>query len=87
MNLVDRTIATLNLKSVRKLSELCKVSEKTITGWKKKLPSNGEVLLNLFLENHTLKKEVEKSKAFKKYLREYFDEDNEDLDKNIGEIS
>lgn len=71
MNLVDFTIKTLGIGTVRELSKLCKVSEKTITGWKKNLPPNGEVLLNLFLENYALKKEVEKSKAFKKSLREY----------------
>lgn len=71
MNLVDETIKTLDIGTVRALSKLCKVSEKTITGWKKKLPANGEVLLNLFLENHALKIEIEKSKHFRKSLREY----------------
>jgi len=74
MNLVDKTIETLGIGTVRELSNLCSVSEKTITGWKKNLPPNAEVFLNLFLQNHKLKNELEKSKAFKKSLKEYIED-------------
>lgn len=74
MNQVEQTMEIIGIKTVRELAELCKVSEKTITGWKKNLPPNGEVLLNLFVENHKLKVELEKSDTFKRSIREYLKE-------------
>jgi len=47
MNLVEQTMQILQIKTVRELSNICKVSEKTITGWKKKIPPIGEAFLAL----------------------------------------
>lgn len=74
MNLVEQAQQVLGIKTVRELAQLCKVSEKTITGWKKNLTPNAEVLLNLFLENYELKKQVEKSQIFKQSLKEYLED-------------
>lgn len=71
MNLVEETKRTIGLKTLRELSMLSKVSEKTLTGWKKKLPSYGEAILTLLIENHKLKQELEISRNYKRALGEF----------------
>jgi hypothetical protein len=71
MNLVEKTMETLGLKTLAELSRLSKVSEKTLTGWKKNLPSYAEAILNLLIENHNLKKELQVARDYKKAVAEF----------------
>lgn len=66
MNLVEETMEILGLKTLADLSRLSKVSEKTLTGWKKNLPSYAEAILNLLIENHRLKQELQEARDYKK---------------------
>lgn len=68
MNLVEETMEILGLKTLADLSRLSKVSEKTLTGWKKNLPSYAEAILNLLIENHNLKQELHEAREYKKAL-------------------
>ena len=71
MSSVEETMKIIGVKTVRELASICKVSEKTVTGWKKNLPSYGEAILTLIVENYDLKKELEASRSYKKALNEF----------------
>jgi len=71
MNPVEETMEIIGVKTLRELSVLSKVSEKTLTGWKKNLPTYGKAILHLLVENHNLKKELQIAKDYKKALAEF----------------
>lgn len=71
MNLVEETMEILGLKTLAELSRLSKVSEKTLTGWKKSLPSYAEAILNLLIENHKLKQDLQEAIEYKKALNNF----------------
>lgn len=70
MSEVDKAMETIGVKTVREFASMCRVSEKTVTGWKKKLPPLGKAIVELYLENHTLKLELKKMQKIRSALRE-----------------
>lgn len=69
-NDVETAMEILGIKTVREFASVCRVSEKTMTGWKKKITPLGSAIIELMLDNHLLKQELEKSRNFKAALRE-----------------
>jgi hypothetical protein len=69
-NDVEIAMEILGIKTVREFAKICKVSEKTMTGWKKKITPLGGAIIELILDNHLLKQELNKSRNFKAALRD-----------------
>ncbi len=69
-NDVETAMEILGIKTVREFAARCRVSEKTMTGWKTKVTPLGSAIIELMLDNHLLKQELEKSRNFKAALRE-----------------
>lgn len=67
---VEVTMEILGIKTVREFAVRCRVSEKTMTGWKSKITPLGKAIIELMLDNHLLKQELEKSRSFKTALWE-----------------
>ncbi len=69
-NDVEAAMEILGIKTVREFAVRCRVSEKTMTGWKSKITPLGIAIIELMLDNHLLKQELEKSRNFKAALRD-----------------
>lgn len=69
-NDVEIAMDILGIKTVREFALMCKVSEKTMTGWKKKITPLGSAIIELILDNHLLKQELAKAQAYKAALRD-----------------
>lgn len=65
-NDVEIAMKILGIKTVREFASVCRVSEKTMTGWRNtKITPLGSAIIELILDNHLLKQELAKAQAFK----------------------
>lgn len=74
-NEVDRAMKTIGVKTLREFAHMCRVSEKTMIGWRNnKITPLGKAIIEVHLENHALKVKLEKSNILRTALRELLNE-------------
>lgn len=73
-NDVDSAMDILGIKTLREFASMCRVSEKTMIGWRNnKITPLGKAIIEVYLENHSLKVELEKMQRFRSVFREIID--------------